>query len=139
MILTASLASGMYFFRHVIRQNTLTQSRRNISRHYDVVRISMKIQFRGRGFLNKDSQQYCIGELTGQWVLCYVLGWDNDVFHCYIQGQGKLHDINNDVYVVINYIIHVRLCACFFCFLQNFAKHMLKDVVKHLEEFSSFQ
>ncbi|MBA0555564.1 hypothetical protein Golob_025736 [Gossypium lobatum] len=34
----ASLTSAKYFFKHVLRQNTLTQARRNISRHYDLVR-----------------------------------------------------------------------------------------------------
>ncbi|XVF62806.1 hypothetical protein PTKIN_Ptkin09bG0037900 [Pterospermum kingtungense] len=33
---TASIASAKYFFKHVLRQNTLTQARRNISRHYDL-------------------------------------------------------------------------------------------------------
>lgn len=37
MLLTAGIASAKYFFRHVSRQNTLTQARRNISRHYDLV------------------------------------------------------------------------------------------------------
>ncbi|XP_044484696.1 tuberculostearic acid methyltransferase UfaA1-like isoform X2 [Mangifera indica] len=36
MLLTAGIASAKYFFRHVSRQNTLTQARRNISRHYDL-------------------------------------------------------------------------------------------------------
>ncbi|CAF2076510.1 unnamed protein product [Brassica napus] len=36
MFLTAGLASAKYFFKHVSRQNTLTQARRNISRHYDL-------------------------------------------------------------------------------------------------------
>lgn len=37
MFLTAGLASAKYFLKHVSRQNTLTQARRNISRHYDLV------------------------------------------------------------------------------------------------------
>lgn len=37
MFLTAGIASAKYFFHHVSRQNTLTQARRNISRHYDLV------------------------------------------------------------------------------------------------------
>ncbi|KAJ0034268.1 hypothetical protein Pint_25135 [Pistacia integerrima] len=36
LLLTAGIASAKYFFRHVSRQNTLTQARRNISRHYDL-------------------------------------------------------------------------------------------------------
>ncbi|KAK6914135.1 hypothetical protein RJ641_021456, partial [Dillenia turbinata] len=36
MMLTAGIASARYFFQHVSRQNTLTQARRNISRHYDL-------------------------------------------------------------------------------------------------------
>ncbi|WZZ28258.1 hypothetical protein YC2023_011659 [Brassica napus] len=36
MFLTASLASAKHFLKHVSRQNTLTQARRNISRHYDL-------------------------------------------------------------------------------------------------------
>ncbi|XWS13897.1 hypothetical protein CRYUN_Cryun36dG0078200 [Craigia yunnanensis] len=35
-LFTASIASAKYFFKHVLRQNTLTQARRNISRHYDL-------------------------------------------------------------------------------------------------------
>ncbi|KAH7573189.1 hypothetical protein JRO89_XS03G0086500 [Xanthoceras sorbifolium] len=36
MFFTAGIASAKYFFRHSLRQNTLTQARRNISRHYDL-------------------------------------------------------------------------------------------------------
>ncbi|KAG6668571.1 uncharacterized protein LOC122276579 isoform X1 [Carya illinoinensis] len=36
LLFTASIASAKYFFWHVSRQNTLTQARRNISRHYDL-------------------------------------------------------------------------------------------------------
>ncbi|XP_026387753.1 uncharacterized protein LOC113282864 [Papaver somniferum] len=36
MFFTAGIASAKYFIRHVSRQNTLTQARRNISRHYDL-------------------------------------------------------------------------------------------------------
>ncbi|KAF8401963.1 hypothetical protein HHK36_012914 [Tetracentron sinense] len=36
LFFTAGIASANYFFRHVSRQNTLTQARRNISRHYDL-------------------------------------------------------------------------------------------------------
>ncbi|XP_039071003.1 probable fatty acid methyltransferase, partial [Hibiscus syriacus] len=36
LLLTASLTSAKYFFKHVLRQNTLTQARRNISRHYNL-------------------------------------------------------------------------------------------------------
>ncbi|KAF3457852.1 hypothetical protein FNV43_RR02512 [Rhamnella rubrinervis] len=35
-LFTASIASAKYFLQHVSRQNTLTQARRNISRHYDL-------------------------------------------------------------------------------------------------------
>ncbi|XVF62804.1 hypothetical protein PTKIN_Ptkin09bG0037700 [Pterospermum kingtungense] len=33
---TASIASAKYFLNHVLRQNTLSQARRNISHHYDL-------------------------------------------------------------------------------------------------------
>ncbi|CAN1279159.1 Tuberculostearic acid methyltransferase UfaA1 [Linum perenne] len=36
MLFTASIASAKFFLHHVSRQNTLTQARRNISRHYDL-------------------------------------------------------------------------------------------------------
>ncbi|MCD7469747.1 cfs1-like protein [Datura stramonium] len=36
VIFTAALSSAKYFIRHVLNQNTLTQARRNISRHYDL-------------------------------------------------------------------------------------------------------
>ncbi|KAF4364827.1 hypothetical protein G4B88_025546 [Cannabis sativa] len=36
LLFTASIASAKYFIQHVSRQNTLTQARRNISRHYDL-------------------------------------------------------------------------------------------------------
>ncbi|XP_072993259.1 uncharacterized protein [Typha latifolia] len=36
LLLTAGIASAKYFFRHISRQNTLTQARRNISQHYDL-------------------------------------------------------------------------------------------------------
>nr|CAD1840899.1 unnamed protein product [Ananas comosus var. bracteatus] len=36
LLLTAGPASARYFFRHILRQNTVTQARRNISRHYDL-------------------------------------------------------------------------------------------------------
>ncbi|KAL6971245.1 cyclopropane-fatty-acyl-phospholipid synthase [Sarracenia purpurea var. burkii] len=36
LLFTACIASAKYFFHHVSRQNTLTQARRNISRHYDL-------------------------------------------------------------------------------------------------------
>ncbi|GAB2227538.1 hypothetical protein Droror1_Dr00009360 [Drosera rotundifolia] len=36
VLLTAGIASAQYFFQHVSRRNTLTQARRNISRHYDL-------------------------------------------------------------------------------------------------------
>ncbi|CAE5968618.1 unnamed protein product [Arabidopsis arenosa] len=36
MFLTAGLASATYYLKHVCRKNTLTQARRNISRHYDL-------------------------------------------------------------------------------------------------------
>ncbi|KAG7026046.1 ufaA1, partial [Cucurbita argyrosperma subsp. argyrosperma] len=35
-LLTASIAYAKYFFQHSLRQNTITQARRNISRHYDL-------------------------------------------------------------------------------------------------------
>ncbi|XP_047307604.1 uncharacterized protein LOC124911197 [Impatiens glandulifera] len=36
LFFTASIASAKYFLEHVSRRNTLTQARRNISRHYDL-------------------------------------------------------------------------------------------------------
>ncbi|KAJ4722776.1 Cyclopropane-fatty-acyl-phospholipid synthase [Melia azedarach] len=36
LFITAGIASAKYFFQHISRQNTLTQARRNISRHYDL-------------------------------------------------------------------------------------------------------
>uniref|UniRef100_A0ACD5WGW5 Uncharacterized protein n=1 Tax=Avena sativa TaxID=4498 RepID=A0ACD5WGW5_AVESA len=36
MLLTAGVASAKYFLRHVSRKNTVTQTRRNISEHYDL-------------------------------------------------------------------------------------------------------
>ncbi|KAL5702384.1 cyclopropane-fatty-acyl-phospholipid synthase [Ranunculus cassubicifolius] len=36
MFFTAGIASAKYFLKHISRQNTLTQARRNISRHYDL-------------------------------------------------------------------------------------------------------
>ncbi|OIT30117.1 hypothetical protein A4A49_14539 [Nicotiana attenuata] len=35
-LFTAALPSAKYFIRHFLNQNTLTQARRNISRHYDL-------------------------------------------------------------------------------------------------------
>uniref|UniRef100_A0ACD5TTB1 Uncharacterized protein n=1 Tax=Avena sativa TaxID=4498 RepID=A0ACD5TTB1_AVESA len=36
MLLTAGVASAKYFLRHLSRKNSLTQTRRNISQHYDL-------------------------------------------------------------------------------------------------------
>ncbi|KAJ3691537.1 hypothetical protein LUZ61_020701 [Rhynchospora tenuis] len=36
LLVTAGLASAKYFIRHVLRKNSVTQTRRNISRHYDL-------------------------------------------------------------------------------------------------------
>ncbi|XP_071726492.1 uncharacterized protein [Rutidosis leptorrhynchoides] len=36
MLLTAGVASAKYFYQHITRQNSVTQARRNISRHYDL-------------------------------------------------------------------------------------------------------
>ncbi|KAF6998690.1 hypothetical protein CFC21_014785 [Triticum aestivum] len=36
MLLTAGIASAKYFLRHISRKNTVTQTRRNISQHYDL-------------------------------------------------------------------------------------------------------
>ncbi|GER41704.1 cyclopropane-fatty-acyl-phospholipid synthase [Striga asiatica] len=36
LLFTSALASAKYFFQHLSRKNTLTQARRNISRHYDL-------------------------------------------------------------------------------------------------------
>lgn len=35
----AGIASAEHFYRHVSRQNSLTEAQRNISRHYDLVCI----------------------------------------------------------------------------------------------------
>ncbi|XVF38513.1 hypothetical protein REPUB_Repub20aG0108500 [Reevesia pubescens] len=35
-LFTAVIASAKYFFKHILRHNSLTQARRNISRHYDL-------------------------------------------------------------------------------------------------------
>ncbi|ESR33550.1 hypothetical protein CICLE_v100057101mg, partial [Citrus x clementina] len=39
MFFTASIASAKCFFRHISRKNTLTQARRNVSRHYDLASL----------------------------------------------------------------------------------------------------
>ncbi|CAI9118082.1 OLC1v1019601C2 [Oldenlandia corymbosa var. corymbosa] len=36
LLMSAGLASARYFFKHVLRKNSLTQARRNISQHYDL-------------------------------------------------------------------------------------------------------
>ncbi|KAL6123932.1 hypothetical protein ACLB2K_076448 [Fragaria x ananassa] len=36
LLFAASMTPARYFFHHITRQNTLTQARRNISRHYDL-------------------------------------------------------------------------------------------------------
>ncbi|KAL9140303.1 hypothetical protein ABFS82_14G027600 [Erythranthe guttata] len=36
LLLTSAISSAKYFYNHVSRQNSLTQARRNISRHYDL-------------------------------------------------------------------------------------------------------
>lgn len=36
LLLTAGASSFKYFYRHISRQNNITQARRNISRHYDL-------------------------------------------------------------------------------------------------------
>ncbi|KAK8706462.1 hypothetical protein V6N13_050027 [Hibiscus sabdariffa] len=36
-LLTASISSAKYFVKHLMRQNTIMQARRNIARHYDLV------------------------------------------------------------------------------------------------------
>ncbi|KAH7573190.1 hypothetical protein JRO89_XS03G0086600 [Xanthoceras sorbifolium] len=36
LLFTAGIASAKYFIRHILKRNTLTQARRNISRHYDL-------------------------------------------------------------------------------------------------------
>ncbi|XWS53766.1 hypothetical protein CRYUN_Cryun10bG0028400 [Craigia yunnanensis] len=35
-LFTAGIASAKYFLKHLLRQNTVTQARRNIARHYDL-------------------------------------------------------------------------------------------------------
>uniref|UniRef100_A0A7N2LW64 Uncharacterized protein n=1 Tax=Quercus lobata TaxID=97700 RepID=A0A7N2LW64_QUELO len=37
LIFTAAIGSASYCFKHLLRQNSLTQARRNISRHYELV------------------------------------------------------------------------------------------------------
>uniref|UniRef100_A0A0D9XYC6 Amine oxidase domain-containing protein n=1 Tax=Leersia perrieri TaxID=77586 RepID=A0A0D9XYC6_9ORYZ len=36
LLLTAGVASAKYFLRHISRKNTVTQTRRNVSQHYDL-------------------------------------------------------------------------------------------------------
>ncbi|WOK95387.1 hypothetical protein Cni_G04094 [Canna indica] len=36
LFMTAGIASARFFFQHILRQNTITQARRNISCHYDL-------------------------------------------------------------------------------------------------------
>ncbi|KAJ4722774.1 Cyclopropane-fatty-acyl-phospholipid synthase [Melia azedarach] len=36
LLFTAGIASAKYFFRHISRKNSITQARRNVSRHYDL-------------------------------------------------------------------------------------------------------
>ncbi|OMO95385.1 Amine oxidase [Corchorus olitorius] len=43
-LFTAGIASAKYFLKHVLRQNTLTQARRNISRHYDLLKAQNSFQ-----------------------------------------------------------------------------------------------
>ncbi|KHG07382.1 Ribosomal L11 methyltransferase [Gossypium arboreum] len=38
-LFTTSISSAKYFTKHLLRQKTVTQARRNISRHYDLTRI----------------------------------------------------------------------------------------------------
>jgi len=37
LLLTAGVASAKYFLRHISRKNSVTQTRQNISQHYDLV------------------------------------------------------------------------------------------------------
>jgi glycopeptide antibiotics resistance protein len=41
MLLTAGVSSAKYFLRHLSRKNSVTQTRRNISQHYDLVSTSI--------------------------------------------------------------------------------------------------
>jgi hypothetical protein len=41
MLLTAGVSSAKYFLRHLSRKNSVTQTRRNISQHYDLVSTSL--------------------------------------------------------------------------------------------------
>lgn len=99
MLFTAGIASAKYFFKHVSRQNTLTQARRNISRHYDLVigstktthflpfvpsnqENSMKME-ENRDRAGYDHYVVCAEQRT----FFIVPGRDNDILLRDIQGQ----------------------------------------------------
>jgi cyclopropane-fatty-acyl-phospholipid synthase len=45
LLLTAGVASAKYFLRHISRKNTVTQTRQNISQHYDLVSSAVLLIF----------------------------------------------------------------------------------------------
>ncbi|XVF37795.1 hypothetical protein REPUB_Repub20aG0041600 [Reevesia pubescens] len=53
LLFTTGLTSAKHFFKHVLRQNTLTQARRNISRHYDLSNDLFAL------FLDETMTYYC--------------------------------------------------------------------------------
>ncbi|KAH9648724.1 Amino oxidase domain-containing protein [Citrus sinensis] len=70
MLFTAGIASAKYFFRHISRQNTLTQARRNISRHYDLSNELFSL------FLDESMTYSCAARVSkGQEVLEIGCGW----------------------------------------------------------------
>lgn len=92
MLVTAGIASAKYFFQHASRKNTLTQARRNISRHYDLVNTETHIYIS----INMKSylRIYCCIPLAfvcaEQRFLRFVLGRYDDILICGIQGQKGL-------------------------------------------------
>jgi cyclopropane-fatty-acyl-phospholipid synthase len=45
LLLTSAMDSAISYLRHLLRSNTLTNSRRNISQHYDLVQIFFSLPF----------------------------------------------------------------------------------------------
>lgn len=64
MFLTAGLASANNFLKHFSRQNTLTQARRNISRHYDLVSFLMP-------YIHYVSNEH----IHSEFVICFMVGY----------------------------------------------------------------
>jgi len=105
LLLTAGLSSARYFYRHILRQNSLTQARRNISRHYDLVGCSKLWEWNCFKFpffawsliidmLFLFKLQFDISLFSflfvEQWFLFAILRWDDDIFMCNLQGWNLL-------------------------------------------------